>query len=458
VPERHWQAGIVSAWLARVPWVGGYLLFFLMLAFPMVRPLLWPKAGLFAVLLALGSLKILVTGTTGLHRCVLVWSVFLAALGLGFTLYGAVTGAPGAFKEGEVFVVWPLVYTVLVGAGCDYQALHRLYGIAVAATNFIGLYGIAYALSGIGAMPHLAFVDWFSFAGSQAIGLHRGFIGLMSTGLNSLPFLFPMAVVLLLLSYEPANGIPVSRKWLWLAVITAGTLILFSARRALFVIAVLGPVAALMITAYGRGVRIRPAYLLRTAVIGMLIVVVAFHFLAWVYPDFSLGHVWRRFVAGFNFNASGTSDSALRARQFVDLGRAWLKHPFFGYGLGAVGSFVRSKTVPWSYELSYVALLFHTGIVGVVSYSAAVFWLSRRALKVAAHGGTAGGMTWPVLVGMYGMLIANATNPYLERFDGLWAIFWLVAVVNFWTLEDARFRRSDRTPWAVATRLERQGS
>ena len=86
------------------------------------------------------------------------------------------------------------------------------------------------------------------------------------------------------------------------------------------------------------------------------------------------------------------------------------------------------------YELSYVALLFHTGIVGFAIYAAAVIWIYRMGLRIIRSGDRIGLYMVPALVGTTCFLIANATNPYLEKFDYIWVIFLPVALINYWLL------------------------
>jgi len=43
---------------------------------------------------------------------------------------------------------------------------------------------------------------------------------------------------------------------------------------------------------------------------------------------------------------------------------------------------------------------------------------------------------------MSGFLIANATNPYLARFDGIWVIFLPLAFINRWLLTENQTRTS----------------
>jgi len=61
-----------------------------------------------------------------------------------------------------------------------------------------------------------------------------------------------------------------------------------------------------------------------------------------------------------------------------------LTSPWFGHGYGAVAHVVRSETMPWAYELQYLAMLFHTGIVGTLLYADGigwVYWQRQRAIR-----------------------------------------------------------------------------
>jgi len=57
-----------------------------------------------------------------------------------------------------------------------------------------------------------------------------------------------------------------------------------------------------------------------------------------------------------------------RDAQLAALTDGWRAHPVFGAGLGAVARVIRSDSQPWAYELSYNALLFQTGLVGLALY------------------------------------------------------------------------------------------
>jgi len=72
--------------------------------------------------------------------------------------------------------------------------------------------------------------------------------------------------------------------------------------------------------------------------------------------------------------------------------------------------------------------------VGLLAYAAGVIWIYCLGTRVIKEGGILGQMMVPLLVGMTCFLIANATNPYLGKFDGLWTLFLPIAVINYWLL------------------------
>ena len=155
-----------------------------------------------------------------------------------------------------------------------------------------------------------------------------------------------------------------------------------------------------------------------------------------------------RFALNFDFNAllnvvseafnysSGDSDDVIGRRdQYFALMDGWANSPLLGTGLGGVTTMIRSYEMPWAYELSYVALLFHTGLIGLLVYAAGVTWTYVMGLLVIRNDRQLGVYMAPVLVGTTCFLIGNASNPYLEKFDALWVLFLPIAIVNLWLLK-----------------------
>jgi len=114
------------------------------------------------------------------------------------------------------------------------------------------------------------------------------------------------------------------------------------------------------------------------------------------------------------------TSAGLREQQAPKLWRAFEQNPLLGDGLGAVvrPRFVRDPTAPWSYELSYLQLLFQMGVLGLLAVLALPLAVVRRGLRDAATGA----MRAPPLAGamaILGILVASATNPYLLSSFGM---------------------------------------
>ena len=119
-----------------------------------------------------------------------------------------------------------------------------------------------------------------------------------------------------------------------------------------------------------------------------------------------------------------------RVSQAPKLWHAFLQNPVFGDGLGSVirPKFVRDASAPWSYELTYLQLLFQLGVVGtlaVIALPLAGIWRGIRSMvgREAMVAPTAGAM------GILGVLVASATNPYLLSSFGMLGITIGLALV-----------------------------
>ena len=101
---------------------------------------------------------------------------------------------------------------------------------------------------------------------------------------------------------------------------------------------------------------------------------------------------------------------------------------------------IRSVETPWAYELTYLALLYHTGVVGTLAYASGLAWIGTMSYRIARRGWSEAPALMATLSGTVIFLAANATNPYLEKYDYLWVIFLPVAFVNAWLVSPREHR------------------
>lgn len=107
------------------------------------------------------------------------------------------------------------------------------------------------------------------------------------------------------------------------------------------------------------------------------------------------------------------------------------EHPILGSGLGAtVPHYQRDAVSPWHFELQYHMLLFDTGLVGILFalVAGAIFVFAARS-AVKRRPDLAGDVV-VASVGCVALLMASASNPYLQAPGYNWALYLPIAAIN----------------------------
>ncbi len=365
-----------------------------------------------------------------LHRDTLLWTIALVALGLAFMVRGLLRGEPGALRVGTVYALWPAAFAMLLAGAADDAVVRRHLVLFVGAVFAASLYGLEFVLEQGGWLARSYLPDVFP---DQGVGFYEGYVELRLPSLAILPFALPFLIAAGMSSGRGQRPI-MRRRFLWGALVAGLLLAALSGRRAVLLVVALAPLLTLALLALlPRGERralLWPAIL----IIGVLALAVAVigAFLGAFY-GFDAGILWDEFRQGFDRSAS--ESSSIRAEQLSELISAWQAHPLLGSGHGGfLRSHVRDLARPWSYELSYPALLFQTGALGFTLYAGLFAWIFWQAARMIRAGGDAGRTMLPVVVGLASFLIANGTNPYLLKFDFMWAVFLPLALVNRWLI------------------------
>lgn len=134
-------------------------------------------------------------------------------------------------------------------------------------------------------------------------------------------------------------------------------------------------------------------------------------------------------IGDFLDNTIGNDNNDPRIAQFESLIAGWVEKPLLGNGTGVNASVIRSD-IPGTYELSYIAMLFERGIIGmlifVTQYLILMFW-SIQGLKKSI---VECRYVLSLIVAVNLFMIANATNPYLGAFDHIWFLFLPIVIIN----------------------------
>jgi len=131
----------------------------------------------------------------------------------------------------------------------------------------------------------------------------------------------------------------------------------------------------------------------------------------------------------FEFSSDFQSTSA-RFVQYFSLMDLFWQHPIFGSGLGANAAIIRSVDAPYSYELTYVALLAKLGVIGSGFILAALTIWILRLMKATPN--------WLSILSLVAAIfLMTSTNPYLINLVGLTILAFIIAL-GAYTIERSR--------------------
>lgn len=413
----------------------GYALFFIMMFAPTVyQPIKGTLIGM--VLLVIMFKMYRLRGNIPVHAHVAMWTWLMSAVGLFFCIQGLIQGAPGALRVTTVYVLYPLLYLAFVAGASTHELLRGLLKTLVVATVAIGIYTFQFILTSAEILPENLYIELDL---GQAIVFYKGFVEFNTWAVATLIYLVPFAAAALMLWPDKKTRVlhpelprmPISRFWLWVALLLGILLVLLSGRRALLGVVMLAPLISIFLQRYlpvsrrssAKRVAIR-------AFTGLTVVTVGgFLYLQFQY-EVDLKAMWEMFTAGFD--ASTDLSAGIRREQFKNLVASWAEVPLLGAGHGASAEAIRIATDPWSYELQYLALLFHVGLIGSAFYAASVFWTYRVGFRVIRQGGVLSYYMIPILAGTTCFLLAQATNPYLAKYDFIWILFLPLIPINLY--------------------------
>ncbi|MFV0624656.1 hypothetical protein ACBY01_11690 [Sphingomonas sp. ac-8] len=113
--------------------------------------------------------------------------------------------------------------------------------------------------------------------------------------------------------------------------------------------------------------------------------------------------------------------TSVRYLQYFSLMQLFWQYPMFGAGLGANAILIRSVDAPYSYELTYVALLAKLGIVGSgVVVSTLVMWTSYLMKRT---------QNWTSILSLAAAIfLMTSTNPYLINLVGMTIMAFVIAL------------------------------
>lgn len=369
-------------------------------------------------------------------KLVFLISIFFGLLGFAYSVYGFVVGAPGALRVLTVMVAYPLLFPLLASAYKASDAV-GLFKVFLLAAWLLVAVNVLYLVSGL-VWPDNYFVIYIKYIYEDyaVIDSNEEYFKYTIPNISSLVFLLPFCISAFFLVNHKRKKVE-----LFCLVLVMLVLTVLSGRRALFVAAFAGPlVLYIVILKIGRRVKTSQMSLSRVLYIAAFLGFVCAFLYFFEFWDFYYSQV------GSIFDFSGSASNVERALQFKYLSEGIIEKPFFGHGAGAAAGYSRSFEQPWAYELSYVAFLFQYGIFGFLIYASGLAFLFYN-LCLSVRNKERPIFECCFIAGFVAFLIANATNPYLAKFDYMWVIFIPFGVLS------ARIRGDAKAPHNYLVKL-----
>ncbi|WP_157599862.1 hypothetical protein [Shewanella denitrificans] len=365
--------------------------------------------------------------------------LFLYSLvGLLYSFYGQLNGNAGAFRVISTQVLWPLCYLFISTLSLQVNFFIYFTRTLIFSLVCIVIYTFIYLGHDVGIVPGFLY---FELDQGQSFGLYEGFIEYKLHTITSLIFLVPM---LFHITWNDISQKKIHLPKIFLCFLSL-ILVFLTGRKAFWLIILLLPIIIVFSNLVLNSKRLpyNPIVLLFKSpiLICLLFFVVAtMTYILFNKFGLNINTLFNEFVNGFDPEASAGANSNLRTIQFHSLMSGWYdSNLIFGSGNGGQVEVVRDVDMPWAYELTYIYMLFSTGLFGVLFF---LFWficgILRLRLAMLSDSYLSISIP-PMLTGVFCIMIASATNPYFAKFDYLW-----IVCLPHLLVDGARFVRLNR--------------
>jgi hypothetical protein len=344
-----------------------------------------------------------------------------------FIINGIIRSNPGAIPVSTVYLLWPVIYFLFIGLTIKKTQIVPLLNTIIYGGLASILLILIFIYNNFFGFP----VDLTYLVKVQDFGIYweSGAFELNSMNLATVLYCFVFVFTILIIPSN-LNHLFANKKLLILIFFMCSILIFISARRAFWLVCLLSPLIIIVLLMMSKvNLRIK-----RFIFPVFIFIMIAFSFVTYLSLDNE--NIISQFESSFEFDNPEAESNYIRKEQYDALINGWSENKFFGAGLGASakGS-IRDDKSTWAYELSYIALLYHVGIVGMIVYGASILWIIYESIMICRINHYFVIFLLPQITSLICFLLITATNPYLLKFDYLWVIFLPLATINALKLE-----------------------
>lgn len=364
-----------------------------------------------------------------INKNIFYFALFYATIGSIYIFYGLIEENPGAMFQINAYIIYPLFFTFLLRWISSENIIINLVRIILYTNVLIGIHAILYILVALNYLPELFKID---LNDKSFVGIQENHMGLSMPYLTTLIYTVPFSIFL---AFAPKNKrqLLVSDFILYTGIILTLIVSFLSLRRGLILAILLAPILSyffwilktkqkLSLLIYKSTIYFIKFFLFVIVFISILQLTDVFDFSIIIDSIFSLDN---------SIKASSNEHKFIQSILMIE---NWSSSPVFGHGFGAViKGVISSDEAPWAYESTYLLFLNNTGLVGLFLYSIGILWIFYKGILVYKNNNKFDYIMGGALIGLLLILIANATNPYIGKFDSMWMIFFPLAIINIYS-------------------------
>ncbi|MDC6449536.1 hypothetical protein PQY67_05060 [Pseudomonadales bacterium] len=337
--------------------------------------------------------------------------ILIAILTVIWLLIGAINGNhQKALYDGfRLYVSYNAIFFLLIVFLTNTNFYRNVLPIAMLGALFIGvlaIYTVIDVVLNLNSIPESIRSTMY-----MQVGLHSGHTRINNVNIGMYTFLLPFLLSYCILDERKKP------KLIYLVLVISVVGVVLASRRIVVYLMVMVPFFCISFDIFITSA-LRSRLLFRVIKIYVYLLFLSM-FIAAIANYFSLFDI--EGFAGRIFEVLIKDEESPRQTQLAALLQGFYNAPLFGTGFGGIASVVRSE-FGWNYELLYPKLLFHSGLVGTISLFSVIGYYTIKVTKSCGRDKTNYSINVALIIGFISMLIASATNPYLNSFDFLFGL------------------------------------
>lgn len=344
------------------------------------------------------------------------WFLFYFIFYSIWIIYGFFFNNPGVIDIARLELIWPFIYIILLSLIESEAIIKNIYKFFVISSFFIAFYNLYKFLELFFPIPKLFLLDQ-----NFEIGIHEGYVQMVSLNIGSLIFLMPLLFSMCLIGENFYKKIKINKYIFLLILITVILTSIISGRRALWFSIFLTIALVKYFTSFYSNLKNTN---FDKNIFRLFLILFVFGSV-YLSSKINLDDFKNKFTEEFN-----SDNQTVRQEQSKALIAGFYSYPLLGTGFGkGVDAVVRNIEKPWTYELTYHVILYNTGIIGFIFFASLILYPIYWSITLIRK--TNNILILPILCSYIIILLNSTSNPFFtSSFDFQWMLFLPIGILN----------------------------